>query len=285
MSDFNFQTQASNLAMAGTVNGVPYTDAQKAEMARCIVEKQQEFAIHNNVSAFVQANPNFLLDQRFPPISSKKYPKGDQPESWQQTQVEFLCTAYNAFKGRMTNARQIPEDEFDMFVSCGWLQHNEEVIAALSARNVQDSHRCNFITALILLCRVKEICETGDVDWTRIRLQYERAKNRIVYGADKQNGGNTFCAARKAMTTEQADEHCKDVSQFAVKLADELEPVMEQLDELDESALAKRLQTFHIIEWAQEPYQRKKLGVWIETMLLALMKHGDLVRLHESLPG
>eukprot|EP01047_Picozoa_sp_COSAG01_P123217 COSAG01_NODE_52132_length_349_cov_0.604000_1_plen_94_part_10 len=78
------------------------------------------------------------------------------------------------------------------------------------------------------------------------------------------------------MTTEEADEHCKAVSQFAVKLADELEPVMEQLDELDETALAKRLQTFHRIEWVQEGYQRKKLGVWIETMLLALMKHGDL---------
>jgi|EP01047_Picozoa_sp_COSAG01_P063771 hypothetical protein len=44
MSDFNFQTQASNLAMAGTANGVPYTDAEKAEMARCIVEKQHGFA-------------------------------------------------------------------------------------------------------------------------------------------------------------------------------------------------------------------------------------------------
>eukprot|EP01047_Picozoa_sp_COSAG01_P037653 COSAG01_NODE_3007_length_6730_cov_10.756899_8_plen_126_part_00 len=79
--------------MTGSVNGVPYTDAQKAEMARCIVEKQQEFAIHNNVSAFVQAYPNFLLDQRFPPINSKKYTKGDQPESWQQTLILVSITS------------------------------------------------------------------------------------------------------------------------------------------------------------------------------------------------
>jgi hypothetical protein len=214
--------------------------------------------------------PNFLLDGSWPPLSSLHHPDGERTVSCQEKSCQFVYMAFNSFKKKTTNMYTIHEDDADEFVGYAWLQHCDEVHTALEQRDVQPTTRHGWLVSCRDLCHILEICGDDTEVWSRCKKKYDLFCKRITYApVDPVAAASRPSAARKSMTTEEADAHCRAVSKFAVQCLDELPFYTKDLGVSD-------LQSFMTMPHAQEGHQRKKLGVWFITAIIAIMKHGDL---------
>jgi hypothetical protein len=226
------------------------------------------------VCKYVTDLPNFLLDGSWPPLSSLHHPDGERTVSCQEKSCQSVAMAFNSFKTKTANMYTIDEDDADELVEYAWLQHCDEVCTALEQRDVQPTTRFGWLVTCRDLCHILEICGDDTGVWKRCKSQYDLFCKRITYApVDPVAAAALPSAARKAMTTEEANDHCRTVSKFAVQCLDVLQI---HLDDLFDMYCGINLQSFKTMPHAQEGHQRKKLGVWFITAILAIMKHGDL---------
>jgi hypothetical protein len=225
------------------------------------------------VCKYVTDDPNFLLNGGWPPLSSLHHRDGERTVSCQEKSCQFVAMAFNSFKNKITNMYTIDEDDADELVEYAWLQHCDEVRTALEQRPVQPTTRHGWLVACRDLCNILEIRGDDNGVWKRCKSQYDLFCKRITYApVDPVAAASLPSAARKAMTTEEADAHCRAVSKFAVQCLDVLQEDVDYLIDMYDI----NLQPFKTMPHAQEGHQRKKLGVWFITAILAIMKHGDL---------
>jgi hypothetical protein len=223
------------------------------------------------VCKYVTDDPNFLLNGGWPPLYSLHHPDGERTMSCQEKSCQHVAMAFNGYKNKSANMYTIHEDDADELVEYAWLQHCDEVLTALEQRPVQPTTRHGWLVACRDLCHILEICGDDTGVWKRCKSQYDVFCKRITYApADPVAAAVRPSAARKAMTTDEANTHCRAVSKFAVQCLDVLE------EELGHMFDTIKLQPFLKMPHAQEGHQRKKLGVWFITAILAIMKHGDI---------
>jgi hypothetical protein len=242
----------------------------KTLLGDMINQSLSEVLSRQRVCKYVTDLPNFLLNGSWPPLSSLHHRDGERTVSCQQKSCQFVNMAFNSFKKKTTNMYTIDEKDADEFVEYAWLQHCDEVRTALEQRPVQPTTRFGWLVTCRDLCHILEICGDDTGVWNRCKSQYDLFCKRITYApVDPIAAAALPSAARKAMTTEEANDHCRAVSKFAVQCLDRLKKELESLFDID-------LQSFMKMPHAREGHQRKKLGVWFITAILAIMKHGDL---------
>jgi hypothetical protein len=181
------------------------------------------------VCKYVTDLPNFLLDGSWPPLSSLHHPDGERTVSCQEKSCQSVAMAFNSFKNKTANMYTIDEDDADELVEYAWLQHCDEVCTALEQRDVQPTTRFGWLVTCRDLCHILEICGDDTGVWKRCKSQYDLFCKRITYApVDPVAAAALPSAARKAMTTEEANDHCRTVSKFAVQCLDVLQIHLDQ---------------------------------------------------------
>eukprot|EP01047_Picozoa_sp_COSAG01_P057224 COSAG01_NODE_6590_length_3589_cov_56.646421_3_plen_429_part_00 len=255
----------------------PLTQAQKVLFIDSATAALKRIQSEVNICAFVQDNPNFLLDLTFPPNPTKHHPDGVHTMASQETYATHIITAFNCYKQKASNIRTVDESDSDELVSYNWLQHCQEVLSALEKRDVQPTTRHTWLTACRDLCIVLEMCDSEQRQvWTRCKTSYDKMCKTIMYSRTDSPATAKPSAKRKQMTTGEADTHCKAVSNFAVTCINTLLPKLSDLLTMNPLTMAKQLQKTLTMDSAVTGQQRKKLGIWFITSILALMKHGDV---------
>ena len=239
----------------------------------------QEFDIQSAVKAYVTEHPDFLLNQKFPPIDTKNFADGNISIGTQATYAKHVALAFNTLNGKTSDMYNIDDD---LICEGNWLHDVSTLDSALKKRNSRGTSRRGWIDACRQLCRVFAITDSSNpCDWPSLAKQYDVLIKRIDFGRDEQEieVGTNDCARHsekyKDMTQEEADGHVQSVRDYSAKLLEFVQSLLESLTGENEARIAKALSTMHVFQHAVDDHNKKRLGTWAIDCILMLWQHGQ----------
>jgi len=183
--------------VANTLGGGGLTGTQKQHIVDVNKRVLQEFDIQSAAKAYVTEHPDFLLNQKFPPIDTKNFADGDISIGTQATYAKHVALVFNTLNGKMGDMYNVDGDQHDDYMKGNWLQDVPTVDKALKKRNSRGASRRGWIDACRQLCRVFAITDSSNpCDWPSIAKQYDVLIKRIDFGRDEQEieVGTNDCA-------------------------------------------------------------------------------------------
>ena len=93
--------------LTGTLNEGKLSDPQKQQVLDICKTTLQQFKIQTNVKLFVEQHPDYLLNQKFPPINTKNFADGNISIGTQEIYTKNLALVFNAVNGLTQPKRPI----------------------------------------------------------------------------------------------------------------------------------------------------------------------------------